>query len=91
VVIGGDVAIALAAIWGVIKVSGSASSGSSLVAILTSAFTAIGTMTTAYFGIKSAANTAQSYRPQPGTGPQDNTGQGNTGQGSNTGQGNTGL
>jgi hypothetical protein len=45
------------------------------VAILTSAFTAIGTMTTAYFGIKSMSNTAQSYAspgpaaPQPGGAP----------------------
>jgi hypothetical protein len=34
-----------------------------MVAILASAFTAIGTMTTAYFGIKTMSNTAQSFAP----------------------------
>jgi hypothetical protein len=63
VVVGGDVAIALAAIWGAIKISSTAASSSTLVAILTSAFTAIGTMTTAYFGIRSTANTAQRFTP----------------------------
>ena len=67
VVAAGDVTIVLAAIWGVIKISGSGTSGSTIVAILTSAFTAIGTMTTAYFGIRSTANTAQRLA-QPGTG-----------------------
>jgi hypothetical protein len=62
VVVGGDVAIALAAVLGIWKTSGSASS-SPMVAILTSAFTAIGTMTTAYFGIKTMSNTAQSFAP----------------------------
>jgi hypothetical protein len=69
VVVAGDVAIALAAIWGVVKTSGAGTSGSPIVAILTSAFTAIGTMTTAYFGIKSMSNTAQHYKPQAGTAP----------------------
>jgi hypothetical protein len=59
----GDVAIAVAAIWGIIHASGSAA-GSAVVAILTSAFTAIGTMTTAYFGIKGIANAAQGFVPQ---------------------------
>jgi hypothetical protein len=63
VVVGGDVAIAVAAILGAVKVSSSATSSSTLVAILTSAFTAIGTMTTAYFGIRSTANTAQRFTP----------------------------
>ena len=67
VVAAGDVTIVLAAIWGVIKISGSGTSGSTIVAILTSAFTAIGTMTTAYFGIRSTANTAQRLAQQ-GTG-----------------------
>src|SRR5262249_29971598 len=50
-----DLVIAVAAIWGVVKMSSaSATSSSSIVAILTSAFTAIGTLTTAYFGLKSA-------------------------------------
>jgi hypothetical protein len=63
VVAAGDVAIALAAIWGVVKASGTGTSGSIVVAILTSAFTAIGTMTTAYFGIRASSNTAQHYKP----------------------------
>src|SRR4029450_7108490 len=58
VVVGGDVAIAAAAVYGVIK-SGSGQNATQIVAILTSAFTAIGTMTTAYFGIRAASNTAQ--------------------------------
>lgn len=61
VVVGGDVAIAVAAILGVVKFSSTTASSSALVAILTSAFTAIGTMTTAYFGIRSSANTAQRF------------------------------
>jgi hypothetical protein len=61
VVAAGDVAIAVAAIWGVVKASGTSSS--TVVAILTSAFTAVGTMTTAYFGIRSSANTAQRVVP----------------------------
>src|SRR5215472_6097185 len=63
VVAGSDVAIVLAAIWGVVKISTTSGSGQTIVAILTSAFTAIGTMTTAYFGIKSVANTAQAALP----------------------------
>ena len=68
VVAAGDVAIAVAAIWGVVKTSGSATN-SPTIAILTSAFTAIGTMTTAYFGIKSMSNTAQSFAPPSGANP----------------------
>jgi hypothetical protein len=58
VVIGGDVTIAVAAIVGVRLASGKGSEA--LVAILTSAFTAISSMTSAYFGIRAASNTAQS-------------------------------
>ena len=65
VVVAGDVAIVVAAVWGAIKIAGSTASASVIVAILTSAFTAVGTMTTAYFGIKSSANTAQYYRTPP--------------------------
>src|SRR6516164_7524059 len=55
----GDFAIALAAILGVywVKSTGT-TSATSVVSILTSGFTAIGTLTTAYFGIKAAANTS---------------------------------
>jgi hypothetical protein len=60
VVFSGDLAIAIAAILGVLKVLNSAHSVGSTIAvsILTSAFTAIGTMTTAYFGIRASSNTA---------------------------------
>ncbi len=58
-VVGGDVAIAVAAILGLLHISSSNTQSAQFVAILTSAFTAIGTMTTAYFGIKSMSNTAQ--------------------------------
>ncbi|MGK5741462.1 hypothetical protein [Micromonospora sp. URMC 103] len=55
----GDATIIAAAIVGLI-VMDSASAEAQSVAILTSAFAAIGTMTTAYFGIRAATNTAQS-------------------------------
>jgi hypothetical protein len=58
-VVMGDVAIAIAAIWGVVEVNGAKSSSTIVVSILSSAFTAIGTLTTAYFGIKATANTAK--------------------------------
>jgi hypothetical protein len=58
VVVGGDVAIALAAVLGIVVTSGAGSD--QVVAILTSAFTAISSMTSAYFGIRAASNTAQS-------------------------------
>jgi hypothetical protein len=58
VVIGGDVTIALAAILGIGLTSGAGSD--QVVAILASAFTAISSMTSAYFGIRAASNTAQS-------------------------------
>ncbi|WP_186319190.1 hypothetical protein [Streptomyces sp. SAJ15] len=57
----GDLAIAIAAVWGVDNVDSAQS-----VAILSSAFTAISTMTTAYFGIRAVSNTAQARtRAQP--------------------------
>jgi hypothetical protein len=56
VVLFGDAAICLVVILGV---SASNVSGETSVAILTSAFTAVATMTTAYFGIRGMANTAQ--------------------------------
>ena len=59
VVIGGDVAIAVAAILAVLKISSGGADAQSMVSILSSAFTAIGTMTTAYFGIRAVSNTAQ--------------------------------
>lgn len=65
-VVAGDAAIAIAAIVGIIHFAGSGSSTQALpqvVAILSGAFTAIGTMTTAYFGIKAISNTAKSLKP----------------------------
>ncbi len=56
VVVLGDAAITIAAIWGVAG-AGSAPTA----AVLTSAFTAVSTMTTAYFGIRAATNTAQAH------------------------------
>ena len=62
VVIGGDTAIGVAAILALWKTSGSSNS-TPTIAILTSAFTAISTMTTEYFGIKTMSNMAQSFAP----------------------------
>lgn len=68
-VIAGDIAIALAAILGITHFANSGTANSQVlpqvVAILSSAFTAIGTMTTAYFGIKSMANTANNIAGPP--------------------------
>jgi hypothetical protein len=57
VVVAGDALIAGAAIFGVWKFGREAGQ---TVAILSGSFTAIGTMTAAYFGIRAASNTAQS-------------------------------
>jgi arginine exporter protein ArgO len=61
----GDVAIVIAAIVGIAHVSNGSTHASSIVAILSSGFTAVGTMTTAYFGIRAASNTAQSSMKKP--------------------------
>jgi hypothetical protein len=61
-VVAGDTAIAIAAILGITHFAASGTSSQVLpqiVAILSGAFTAIGTMTTAYFGIKAMSNTAK--------------------------------
>ncbi len=63
-VVAGDVAIALAAIIAIVVLQSSGKASSAMVSILTSAFTAIGTMTTAYFGIKASSNTAQDHIKQ---------------------------
>jgi hypothetical protein len=57
VVLAGDIAIAVAAIWGVTHLG--KDNAEVVVAVLTSAFTGIATLTTAYFGIRAAANAAQ--------------------------------
>jgi hypothetical protein len=61
VVVAGDVAIAVAAVVALIKFAGTNGNASTavLASILSSAFAAIGTMTTAYFGIRASSNTAQ--------------------------------
>ena len=66
VVIAGNVAIAAVAILGLALMSRQSDSAATIVSILSSAFTAIATMTTAYFGIRAASNTAQSsIKKQP--------------------------
>ena len=76
VVAAGDVAIALSAILTIFWITSRAGSATGdqlnpVVAILTSAFTAIGTLTTAYFGIRATSNTAQESmtRAEDGTAP----------------------
>jgi hypothetical protein len=71
-VVTGDVVIVGASIFGLWKLSGHTAYGSEMVSILTAAFTAVGTLTTAYFGIKSMANTAQYHAAKS-----NNQGQGN--------------
>ncbi len=58
-VLASDVAIAVAAIAGVLIIRNDSASSAAVVSILSSAFTAVGTLTTAYFGIKASANTAK--------------------------------
>jgi hypothetical protein len=58
-VLASDVAIAVAAILGVVVIGNHNASSTAIVSILSSAFTAVGTLTTAYFGIKASANTAK--------------------------------
>lgn len=59
-VIASDFAIAVAAIAGVIITRNE----NILIAVMTGAITAIGTLTTAYFGIRAVTNTAQASRWQ---------------------------
>ena len=65
----GDTAIVIAAILGIVHLGGGGANGSSIVAILSAAFTAVGTTTTAYFGIRAASNTAQTSINKDGTTP----------------------
>jgi Na+/melibiose symporter-like transporter len=70
VVVGGDVGIAVAAVVALIKLAGSTNANSAVIAaVLSSAFAAISTMTTAYFGIRESANTAQRVKQQTATPP----------------------
>ena len=61
VVVGGDVAIMAAVVVALFKFADTTVNVASAVlpSILSSAFAAIGTMTTAYFGIRASSNTAQ--------------------------------
>jgi hypothetical protein len=61
VVVGGDIAIAVAAVAALFKFASTTANGSGtvLASVLSSAFAAIGTMTTAYFGIRASSSTAQ--------------------------------
>ena len=61
VVVGGDIAIAVVAAIALFKFVNTTANGSSavLASVLSSAFAAIGTMTTAYFGIRASSATAQ--------------------------------
>jgi len=61
VVVGGDVAIAVAVVVALFKFAGTTGNATTavLASILSSAFAAIGTMTTAYFGIRATSNLAQ--------------------------------
>jgi len=61
VVVGGDVAIMAAVVVALFKIADTTVDASTavLAAILSSAFAAIGTMTTAYFGIRASSTTAQ--------------------------------
>ena len=58
VVLVGAAAIAGVTLWGLVKANES-SNPSAIVAILSSAFTAIATTITAYFGIRAVSNTAE--------------------------------
>jgi hypothetical protein len=64
VVIAADIGVITAAVIGILVTHNSGSSP--VLAILTSAFTAIGTTTTAYFGIRTMSNATQSLVGIPG-------------------------
>lgn len=55
----GDVVIVTVAIVATALMAAHNSSSASIVSVVTAAFTAIGTLTTAYFGIRATSNTAQ--------------------------------
>ena len=74
VVFFGDLGIVAAAILGVFKVAGTGASGPVVVSILTSAFTAVGTMTTAYLGIRASSTTAEKSIATRHTAPHDSSG-----------------
>lgn len=60
-----DVAIVIVVIWAVGKVGGL--DKASAVALVSGAFTAVSTMTTAYLGLKAVSNTAQILHEDPGS------------------------
>ena len=59
VVLGSDAGVIAATVVGIHALG--KTDVSSIVAVLTSAFTAVGTLTTAYLGIRTMSNTAQSF------------------------------
>jgi hypothetical protein len=75
VVVGGDVAIVVAVVIALFKFAGTTASANNavLASILSSAFAAIATMTTAYFGIRASANTAQRSIKNQSSGPARNS------------------
>jgi hypothetical protein len=69
VVVGGDVAIVVAVVIALVRFANARVSGNNavLASLLSSAFAAVATMTTAYFGIRATSNTAQrSIKHPPG-------------------------
>lgn len=58
-VILGDAAIFAVALTAMLLIKKDTQASTAIVSVLTAAFTTIGTMTTAYFGIKASSNTAQ--------------------------------
>ncbi|MFD0370116.1 hypothetical protein [Streptomyces sp. NPDC127114] len=67
-VVASDLAIVVAGIWGIANLG---KNGEHVVPILTSAFTAVTAITTAYFGIKAVANTAkEAIEAEAAPGPQ---------------------
>ncbi len=60
VVVVGDLMIFGGALVAVLTLNSDGTAGTAVVSVMSSAFATIGTMTTAYFGIKSASSTAQS-------------------------------
>jgi hypothetical protein len=74
VVVGGDVAIVAAVVVALFKFANATASTSNavLASLLSSAFAAIGTMTTAYFGIRASSNTAQRSIKHPPSVPTSN-------------------
>ena len=89
VIVGGDVAIVVAVVIALVKFANATVSGNNavLASLLSSAFAAVATMTTAYFGIRATSNTAQRSikHPPGGRAPASNAGTTSTGTASDAG------